>query len=141
MQRGDKGPGRGRRIGGGGGEGALGEGGYKSGEKDRKSGRGGRGMALVKLAGREEKRKVMEARRKLTDGKVRIEDDLTEEERRGRWKIETEAESERERGKNVQIGYMKMWVNGNLRRWDEVGEKWLEEQGNGKGGRVEGERG
>ena len=101
----------------------------------------GRGMVLVKLAGREEKRKVMEAKKKLKGGKERIEDDLTEEERRGKWKIEREAEVERKRGMNVQVGYMKMWVNGRLKRWDEIGEKWVEEQGNEKGGKGGGERG
>ena len=99
----------------------------------------GRGMVLVKLAGREEKRKVMEARKKLKGGKERIEDNLTEEERRGKWKIERVAEVERKRGMNVEVGYMKIWVNGRLKRWDEIGEKWVEEQGNEKGGRRSGE--
>ena len=99
----------------------------------------GRGMVLVKLAGREEKRKVMEAKKKLKGGKERIEDDLTEEERRGKWKIEREAEVERKRGMNVQVGYMKMWVNGRLKRWDEIGEKWVERTGKReRGGREEG---
>ena len=44
--------------------------------------------------------------------------------------MEREAERERERGKKVQTGYMKMWVNGKMRRWDELGERWLGEQGN-----------
>ena len=92
-----------RRRGGGGGEGALGEdgigeGGYKRGEKDRKSGRGGPWNGAGEIGGKGRKRKVMEARRKLRDGKARIEDDLTEEERRGRWKIEREAERERREG-------------------------------------------
>ena len=39
---------------------------------------------------------------------------------------------------SVQVGYMKMWVNGRLKRWDEIGEKWMEEQGNEKGGKEEG---
>ena len=98
----------------------------------------GFGMVLVKLAGREEKRRVLEARKKVKGGRERIEDDLTEEERRGRWKIEREAQSERERGKVVQIGYMKMWVNGKVRKWDEVGKKWIEEQENGGAARGRG---
>ena len=105
-----------------------------------KAGGGGSGMVLVKMAGRDEKRKVMEARKNLKGGRERIDDDLTEEERRGKWKIEREAERERESGKNVRIGYMKMWVNGRMKKWDEVYEKWIEEQGNegranGGGGR------
>ena len=81
----------------------------------------------------------MEAKKKLKGGKERIEDDLTEEERRGKWKIEREAEVERKRGMNVQVGYMKMWVNGRLKRWDEIGEKWVERTGKReRGGREEG---
>ena len=35
-----------------------------------------------------------------------------------------------ERGRKVQIGYMTMWVDGKVRRWDEIGIKWYGEQGN-----------
>ena len=57
-------------------------------------------MVLVKLAGREEKIKVMEAKKKLQERgrRERIEDDMTEQERRVKWVIEREAEKERERG-------------------------------------------
>lgn len=75
----------------------------------------------------EVKKRVMEAKKKLRGGRERIEDDLTVEERRAKWKIEREAELERGKGKNVQVGYMKMWVNGKLKRWDEVVEKWMGE--------------
>ncbi|XP_076651322.1 uncharacterized protein LOC143358230 [Halictus rubicundus] len=96
-------------------------------------GKDGRGLVLVKLADREQKRKVMRERSKLRGKKERLDDDLTEEERRARWKIEREAEKERRKGRNVQVGYMKMWVNGKLRPWDEIEESWVDEQGNGQG--------
>ncbi|XP_053989896.1 uncharacterized protein LOC128882336 [Hylaeus volcanicus] len=96
--------------------------------------REGRGRLMVKMEGVEGKRKVMMARRKLKGRPERIEDDRTEEERRARWKIKREAERERREGQRVQIGYMKMWVNNELRRWDEVVEKWIEEQGTGQRG-------
>ena len=35
----------------------------------------------------------------------------------------------------MQIGYMKIWVNRRMKRCDEVGEKWMEEQGNERGGK------
>ncbi|EFN77663.1 hypothetical protein EAI_17355 [Harpegnathos saltator] len=77
-------------------------------------------MVLVKLGSVEQKRKMMEAKEKLRGRRERIEDDLTEEERKAKWRIEREAEVERREGKNVQVGYMKMWVNGRMKRWDEV---------------------
>ena len=87
-----------------------------------------------KTGGREEKRKVMEAKKKLRGRRERIEDDLTEEERKIRWRLERVAEVERERGRKVHVGYMKMWVDGSVRTWDELGEKWNEKQGNGGSG-------
>lgn len=90
-------------------------------------------MVLVKLADRKQKRKVMVRWSMLRGKKERLVDDLTEEERRKRWKIERKAEMERMEGKNVQVGYMKMWVNGKMKRWDETVENWVVEQGNGQG--------
>ena len=71
----------------------------------------------------------MEAKKKLWGRRERIDDDLTEEERKARWKVEREAAREREGGKKVQVGYMKIWVNGKVRRWDELRERWVDEQG------------
>lgn len=99
----------------------------KVGGLDRK----GKGMILVRLRGVEEKRKIMEARKKLRGEKLRVGDDLTGVERRARWKIEREAEKERRLGKRVGIGYMKIWVDGVMKSWDEIEERWKGEQGNG----------
>ena len=78
---------------------------------DREKGEKGNGLILVKLVGREEKIKVMESRKKLRGRRERIDDDLTEE-RKARWKVEREAAREKEGGEKVQVGYMKIWVNG-----------------------------
>ena len=106
------------------------EGGIREVKRIGRRGEKGNGMILVKLAGREGKIKVMEAEKKLRCRRERIDDDLTEEERKARWKVEREAAREREGGKRVQIGYMKIWVNGKVRRWDELRERWVDEQGN-----------
>ncbi|CAK9816316.1 hypothetical protein ANTPLA_LOCUS8955 [Anthophora plagiata] len=96
----------------------------------------GRSMVLVRMEGMEGKREVMKAKRELKGRPERVEDDLTVEERRAKWKIEREAERERRKGNRVQIGYMKMWVNNEMRKWDEIEEKWIkvQEQGNGQRG-------
>ncbi|XP_076671525.1 uncharacterized protein LOC143370375, partial [Andrena cerasifolii] len=75
-------------------------------------GKEGSGMVLVRLERREEKRKVMEAKRKLKGRRERVEDDLTEEERRAKWKIEGEGE-----GKESAGG-----VSENVGRREEMGE-------------------
>ena len=54
------------------------EGGIKEVRRVGRTGKTGNGMVLVKLEGREEKRKVMEARRKLKGRRERVDDDLTE---------------------------------------------------------------
>ncbi|EFN76637.1 hypothetical protein EAI_08490 [Harpegnathos saltator] len=72
----------------------------------------------------------MEAKKKLRGRKERIENDLTVEERRTKWRIEREAEAERRKGKTVQMEYMKIWVDGRMQRWDEVEERWWEWKGN-----------
>ncbi|EFN89600.1 hypothetical protein EAI_04348 [Harpegnathos saltator] len=82
----------------------------KIGKEEKK----GEGMVLVKFESVEEERKVMEAKKKLKGRRERIEDDLTAEERKTKWRIEREAEVERMKGKNVQVGYMKMWVDGRM---------------------------
>ncbi|EFN85896.1 hypothetical protein EAI_12283 [Harpegnathos saltator] len=90
----------------------------------------GKGMVLAKLGSLEEKRKVIEAKKKLRGRREKIEDDLTVGKRKAKWRIEREAEAERRRGRRVQMGYMKMWVDEKMRNWDEVREKWWKMKGN-----------
>ncbi|CAG5096827.1 Protein of unknown function [Cotesia congregata] len=91
----------------------------------------GKSLVLIEMEGLEKKREVMMAKSKLKGEKVRIEDDLTREERRIQRLIMEEARKERENGKRVKVGYMKMWVNDELRLWNESGEGWKMEEGNG----------
>ncbi|KMQ82440.1 1-phosphatidylinositol- -bisphosphate phosphodiesterase gamma-1, partial [Lasius niger] len=57
-----------------------------------------RGMVVVKLGSRKQKRDVMEKKKGLKGKKIRIEDDLTWEERKIRWKIREIAEEKRRKG-------------------------------------------
>jgi hypothetical protein len=77
------------------------------------------GMVVVKLGSREQKREVMEKKKGLKGKKIRIEDDLTWEERKIRWKIREIAEEERRKGGRVWIGYGKIRINEGWWRWDE----------------------
>lgn len=90
--------------------------------------REGRGMALIKMESLEDKKKVMEAKKKLRGRRERIDNDLTKEKRRAKWKMEREADKKRERGKRVNVGYMRMWVE--MKVWDEVGEVWFGDKEN-----------
>lgn len=42
--------------------------------------------------------------------------------------MERDADKERERGKRVNVGYMRMWVE--MKIWDEVGEVWFGDKEN-----------
>ncbi|CAG5096708.1 Protein of unknown function [Cotesia congregata] len=72
----------------------------------------GKGLVLVEMDGFSKKKEVMLAKSKLKGEIVRIEDDLTFEERRVKNIIIEEAMKERALGKTVKVRYMKMWVNG-----------------------------
>lgn len=76
-------------------------------------------MVVVKLGNREQKRQVMERKKGLRGSKVRIEDDLTWEERKIKWKIREIAEEERNKGSRVWTGYGKIKINEIWWRWDE----------------------
>ncbi|CAD6241466.1 GSCOCG00009263001-RA-CDS, partial [Cotesia congregata] len=71
------------------------------------------------------------AKSKLKGEKVRIEDDFTREKRRIQRLIMEEARRERANGGRVKVGYMKIWVNDELKLWNESGEDWKMEEGNG----------
>lgn len=75
-------------------------------------------MVVVRLGSREQKRQVMEKKRKLKGRKERIEDDLTWEERKMKWKVEEIAE-ERRKGNRVWTGYGKIRINEKWWKWDE----------------------
>ncbi|CAD6227959.1 GSCOCG00012026001-RA-CDS, partial [Cotesia congregata] len=90
----------------------------------------GKGMILVEMEGFEKKREVMLAKNKLKREIISLEDDLTFEERRIRRIIIEEAIKERATGNSVKVDYMKMWVNGKLRIWDEAEGRWKLQKGN-----------
>ncbi|XP_076302037.1 uncharacterized protein LOC143220230 [Lasioglossum baleicum] len=107
-------------------------------EEVKKGGRKGVGKgnwAVVKLATEEQKRRVMTEKKRLAGRTERIEDDLTFEERSVQWRIKKIMEKERRKGKMVKLGYMKLWIDGIMWKWDErekilkngEGNEWGEE--------------
>lgn len=79
-------------------------------------------MVVVKLGSREQKRQVMERKKVLRGKRVRIEDDLTWEERKMKWKLAEIAEGEKKKGNKVWTSYGRIKIN-------EVWWKWEEEEG------------
>ena len=69
-------------------------------------------MWLVSLDSGEEKRKIMEGKRKLKGEKIWITEDLTFGERRRRWMMKNIARVEEGKGKKVWLGADRMQING-----------------------------
>ncbi|KMQ90799.1 hypothetical protein RF55_9408 [Lasius niger] len=76
-------------------------------------------MVVVRLGSRDQKRQVMEKKKELRGKATRIEDDLTWEERKMKWKIGEIANEERKRGNRVWTAYGRIRINECWWKWDE----------------------
>ncbi|XP_070168832.1 uncharacterized protein PF3D7_1120000-like [Polyergus mexicanus] len=97
---------------------------------------GERGMAVVTLGSMEQKRQVMENKKKLRGREERIEDDLTWEERKVRWRLREIARKEEGEGRRVRIGNGGLQIDGKWWKWNEEEEVLKSERGEVKGERV-----
>lgn len=70
-------------------------------------------MLIVKVRSEENKRKILENKRKLKGGSIWIEEDLSFKERKMRWNLRRVAEEERKRGRAVRMGNGRIWIDEN----------------------------
>lgn len=96
------------------------------------------------MESKEQKRKVMESKKKLRGRKERILEDLTWKERKMRWRLEQIAREEERMGNKVWLRYGKIRIGEQWWRWDEREEVLKDGRGNlrvegggkiGRGGR------
>lgn len=59
---------------------------------------------------------------------MKVDEDLTMEKRRVRWRMVERARIEREKGRNVMVTNRRMWVEGEEWRCDEESENWMVEK-------------
>ncbi|XP_046746434.1 golgin subfamily A member 6-like protein 6 [Diprion similis] len=83
---------------------------------------GAKGVWVAKLGSRDQKRQVMEKKRELRRRIERIEDDLTWVERKMQWKLREIASTVKQERSRVRVGYGKLWIDGEVWKWDELGE-------------------
>lgn len=83
-------------------------------------------VILSTLEGEEEKRRVME--QKLKGGSVFLEHDLSWEEKKVQERLNRWAKIEREKGRDIKVGFAKVRVRGVWKKWEEV-ERELGESG------------
>lgn len=74
---------------------------------------------VVKVGSEEEKSRIMQNKWKLKGSDIWLNDDLSWEERRIRWKIMQVAKNEQEEGRKVRIGQGRLWIDGKWWTWDE----------------------
>ena len=92
-------------------------------------------MVIVKLGSIDQKRRVLERRGE------RIEEDWTWEERKRQWRLGQIADEERRTGRRVWLGYGKIWIKGELWKWEEREEKLKDGRGRIWGGEENEEEG
>ncbi|XP_070527383.1 uncharacterized protein PF3D7_1120000-like [Cardiocondyla obscurior] len=84
-------------------------------------------MVWVKMENFKEKLEILRGKGKLKDKTEWITDDLTEYERKVEWIIKREADRLKREGKQVKIGYKRIWINKEMWLWDDLKEelrKW-----------------
>lgn len=77
----------------------------------RKAGKERGEMIVVRVSSEEMKRRIMENKEKLRREKIWIEEDLTFQERRMKWKLKGVAVKEERKGNRVRQVYGRMWIN------------------------------
>ncbi|KMQ87341.1 hypothetical protein RF55_13388 [Lasius niger] len=61
-----------------------------------------------------------------TRWRMSVDEDLTREERKMKWRIKERARLERNRGKWVEYDSRRIWTEGREWKWDEQTESWKE---------------
>lgn len=111
---------------------------------EERVGEAGRWVLLAEMVDLSDKREVLRRREEIgRRWRLRVDEDLTLEERRMRWRMMEAARCERARGIRTVVTNRKLWVDGVRWRWDEVGKAGMErgesEMKMGGRGRLRGE--
>ncbi|XP_036146231.1 trichohyalin-like [Monomorium pharaonis] len=95
---------------------------------EERKGEGGRWVLITEIV-READREEILARGGEVKGTwgVGVDEDLSMEERRMRWRIVEAARRKRAKGKNVVVANRGLWVDERRWSWDEEGGRWREE--------------
>ncbi|EZA49325.1 hypothetical protein X777_12355 [Ooceraea biroi] len=115
-------------------------GGAELGEVEERKGEGGRWVLIVEMMKRGDRRKLLEKKGEAwRRWRIGLDEDLTMEERRVRWRLMERAKMERDRGKEVKVENRKITIEGVEWVWDKEEQDIVKrKKGEGKG-KVEGE--
>lgn len=83
-------------------------------------------VIVAKVESEEKKREIMVNKNKLKGENIFIENELTWEERKRQERINKWVKEEKEKGKDVKIGFTKVRINGIWKKWQKrkVGRRW-----------------
>lgn len=93
-------------------------------------GEGGKEVLVVELENEKDKRDLLERAWKIKKRwEIGVDEGLTMEERRTRWRIVEKARIERRKGRRVKVeDNRRLWIDGMEWYWDEEEERWREAQ-------------
>ena len=90
-----------------------------------REGEGGRKVIIAEMESKEDRDEMLEMREVIwKKWRVMIDEDLTMEERRARWRMVKRAKKERRKGKKVEVSNRRMWIDGEEWRWVEEEKRW-----------------
>lgn len=89
-------------------------------------------VLITEIEGKEEREFIL-SKRKESKYKwgVGVDEDLSMEERRMRWRMVEIARKEREKGKWAEVKNRELWVENRRWNWDRKSDRWGEETGEG----------
>ncbi|KMQ85732.1 hypothetical protein RF55_15539 [Lasius niger] len=94
---------------------------------EERIGEGGREILLVIMEKEEDKEELLERSGEIKRRwEIIVDEDLTREERKIRWKIEEKARMERRRERKVVNDNRRIWIEGIKWKWDEEKGRWRE---------------
>lgn len=77
-------------------------------------------VIIAKIESEVKKEEIMYNKNRLRGERIYIEHDLIWEDRKKQEKIKKWVKQEREKSKNVKVGFEKAWMNGMWRKWEDV---------------------
>nr|XP_034194020.1 vicilin-like seed storage protein At2g18540 [Osmia lignaria] len=88
-------------------------------------GEGGRNIVLTELEDEDRKKEMVWTKNGIWDRwRVAVDEDLSKEERRMKWRIKEKAREERRKGNWVEFNNRRIWIEGEEWKWNERAEKW-----------------
>lgn len=95
---------------------------------EERMGEGGNIVLLVKMEGELDKEELWEKKGEVWRWGIKMDEDLTMQEKRYRWKIREKASLERWKERRVEANNREIWIEGKEWCWAEEEKRWREKK-------------